>query len=111
MPTYEYECTECNIRFEKFQSIKDDPLTECPECKGRVKRLISAGVGIIFKGSGFYTTDYKKSSATSSTPSTSSSNGSSGDKKTDKKSETKSETKKEVKKETASTPSSTSSST
>lgn len=63
MPTYEYKCMRCNHNFEVFQSIKDDPVTICPKCKGDVKRLIGAGVGIIFKGSGFYTTDYKKTSA------------------------------------------------
>jgi putative FmdB family regulatory protein len=68
MPTYEYQCSRCDNRFEEFQSITADPLSKCPKCGGPIKRLIGAGVGIIFKGSGFYTTDYKKSSATSSTP-------------------------------------------
>ena len=62
MPTYEYECQDCKIRLEKFQSIKADPLTKCPECTGTLKRLISAGAGIIFKGSGFYETDYRSDS-------------------------------------------------
>ncbi|MBN1696252.1 MAG: zinc ribbon domain-containing protein [Spirochaetales bacterium] len=62
MPTYEYECKECRFRFEKFQSIKDEPLSVCPKCKGSLRRLIGSGLGIIFKGSGFYSTDYKKSS-------------------------------------------------
>ena len=66
MPTYEYECTVCSHRFEAFQKISDAPLSECPRCGKKVKRLISAGLGIIFKGSGFYTTDYKKSSAAAS---------------------------------------------
>ncbi|MCF8261437.1 MAG: zinc ribbon domain-containing protein [Melioribacteraceae bacterium] len=60
MPTYEYKCTGCNHRFETFQKITDDPITECPECKGVVKKLISGGMVPIFKGSGFYETDYKK---------------------------------------------------
>ena len=60
MPTYEYECTKCGHAFEKLQSIIAAPLKLCPECKGKVKRLIGAGSGIIFKGSGFYATDYRK---------------------------------------------------
>ncbi len=60
MPTYEYACQKCGYQFEEFQAITADPLTECPECGGEVKRLISAGAGLIFKGSGFYITDYKK---------------------------------------------------
>jgi putative FmdB family regulatory protein len=67
MPTYDYECTACGYNFEVFQKISDTPLTECPQCKKRVKRLIGGGTGIIFKGSGFYTTDYKKSSINTST--------------------------------------------
>jgi len=63
MPTYEYQCKKCNYVFEKFQSIKDEPLKRCPRCKGAVKRLIGTGAGIIFKGSGFYETDYKKKSS------------------------------------------------
>lgn len=59
MPTYDYRCLECEHAFEKFQGIKDPVLTECPECKGSVKRLIGAGAGLIFKGSGFYITDYR----------------------------------------------------
>ena len=54
MPTYEYKCLECDHRFEAFQSMKDDPLESCPECEGSVKRLISSGAGLIFKGSGFF---------------------------------------------------------
>lgn len=60
MPTYEYECKSCGNRFTKFQSIKDKSVQSCPECSGPVRRIISGGVGVIFKGSGFYTTDYKK---------------------------------------------------
>ena len=62
MPTYEYECTKCGYVFEEFQSITADPLSECPKCGHAIRRLISAGLGIIFKGSGFYTTDNKKGS-------------------------------------------------
>lgn len=59
MPTYEYLCNECSHRFEEFQSITAAPLESCPKCKGKVHRLISPGNGLIFKGSGFYITDYK----------------------------------------------------
>ena len=58
-PTYEYECLKCNERFEKFQSIKDEPLKKCPQCRGNVRRLIGGGAGLLFKGSGFYITDYR----------------------------------------------------
>jgi putative FmdB family regulatory protein len=60
MPTYEYICDNCQHEFEKFQSIKAKPVRKCPKCgKLRVQRLIGAGAGIIFKGSGFYQTDYR----------------------------------------------------
>jgi len=59
MPTYEYKCQDCGYTFEKFQSMKDKPLEKCPECNGKVQRLIGGGAGIIFKGSGFYATDYR----------------------------------------------------
>jgi putative FmdB family regulatory protein len=60
MPTYEYECQKCGHGFELFQSIKDAPKKTCPKCKGRVKRLLGTGAGLLFKGSGFYITDYRK---------------------------------------------------
>ena len=60
MPTYEYECRDCNHEFELFQSITAKPITRCPKCKkNKVRRLIGRGSGIIFKGSGFYQTDYR----------------------------------------------------
>jgi putative FmdB family regulatory protein len=60
MPTYEYECKDCGHHFELFQKMTDDPVKDCPECKGKVKRLIGMGGGILFKGSGFHVTDYPK---------------------------------------------------
>ncbi|RJP29055.1 MAG: zinc ribbon domain-containing protein [Candidatus Omnitrophota bacterium] len=66
MPTYEYECTNCGHHFELFQLINDKPLDRCPKCSKKVKRLIGGGSGIIFKGAGFYATDYKKSSSSGS---------------------------------------------
>ncbi len=63
MPTYEYKCTKTGKRFEKFQNITDAPLKTCPRCGGPVKRLISGGAGVIFKGSGFYATDSRASSS------------------------------------------------
>ncbi len=72
MPTYEYKCDSCGYVFEELQSIKDDPLSKCPKCGGKVQRLIGPGAGLIFKGSGFYLTDYKKSNTS---PSTSGGNG------------------------------------
>lgn len=63
MPTYDYACKACGHRFEHFQSMSSDPLTACPECgQDELKRLIGAGSALIFKGSGFYCTDYKKPS-------------------------------------------------
>jgi putative FmdB family regulatory protein len=62
MPTYEYECRDCGHRFEEYQSITAKPLTACPRCKGQVKRLVSGGAGLIFKGSGFHITDYRSES-------------------------------------------------
>ncbi|HUS58390.1 MAG TPA: FmdB family zinc ribbon protein [Planctomycetota bacterium] len=59
MPTYEYECTVCGHRFEEFQSITAAALEDCPKCGKKVKRLLGNGSGIIFKGSGFYQTDYR----------------------------------------------------
>ena len=59
MPTYEYECVKCKKRFDLFQKITAKPITKCKYCGGKVDRLIGAGSGIIFKGSGFYATDYK----------------------------------------------------
>ena len=63
MPTYDYQCLECGKNFDVFQKMSDELLKECPDCKGKVNRLIGSGSGLIFKGSGFYATDYKRSPA------------------------------------------------
>ena len=60
MPTYDYECNKCGYKFDLFQSITSKPSATCPKCKSKAQRLISGGGGIIFKGSGFYVTDYKR---------------------------------------------------
>ncbi len=62
MPTYDYICENCEHNFEEFQSITAEPLTSCPACSGKVKRLIGTGNGFLFKGSGFYITDYRSDS-------------------------------------------------
>ena len=92
MPTYDYECRDCGHAFEKFQSITASSIRKCPDCgKLKVKRLIGAGAGIIFKGSGFYQTDYRSSSYKKAAESdkTSASSSSSSDKKTEKTDSTK----------------------
>jgi putative FmdB family regulatory protein len=60
MPTYEYRCLKCHKEFEEFQPITAKPLKKCKFCSGKVTRLISSGAGFIFKGNGFYATDYRK---------------------------------------------------
>ena len=83
MPTYDYRCERCGHTFDAFQRMSEDALTECPQCgEHALKRLIGSGAGIIFKGSGFYETDYKRSRTES------------GSKSSETKTETKSETKK-----------------
>ncbi|MAF08983.1 FmdB family transcriptional regulator [Candidatus Poribacteria bacterium] len=64
MPTYEYKCNHCGVGFERFQSIKAQPVKDCPECeeKGTVSRLISGGAGLIFRGDGFYITENRSDS-------------------------------------------------
>ena len=62
MPTYNYKCNDCEHQFSEFQKMSDDPVKDCPQCEGEVRRIISGGSGMIFKGTGFYLTDYGKSS-------------------------------------------------
>jgi putative FmdB family regulatory protein len=62
MPTYQYECSRCGNAFERFQKITDPPAKRCPKCRGGVRRVPASGAGIIFKGSGFYQTDYRSKS-------------------------------------------------
>ena len=62
MPTYDYQCADCGYEFEHFQAMSDEPLRICPNCNGAVRRKISGGTGLIFKGSGYYLTDYKNKS-------------------------------------------------
>lgn len=62
MPTYEYRCSECGKDFEKFQRMSDEPVADCPECGKPAERRLSGGAGLLFKGSGFYITDYRSES-------------------------------------------------
>ncbi|WP_185007579.1 FmdB family zinc ribbon protein [Streptomyces sp. AK010] len=82
MPTYQYQCTACGEGLEAVQKFTDDALTECPSCKGRLKKVFSA-VGIVFKGSGFYRNDSRGSSSSSSPAAKSSSTSSSGSSSSD----------------------------
>jgi putative FmdB family regulatory protein len=66
VPTYQYACTECGHAFEQVQSFSDDALTECPECRGRLRKVFNA-VGVVFKGSGFYRTDSRSGSTATET--------------------------------------------
>jgi len=98
MPTYGYRCGNCGHQFEIIQRISDEPLTTCPKCQGKLSKMLYP-VGISFKGSGFYTTDYKgagKGSASSSNGSATTSEGGS-DSKPETKTESKSDTKPESK--------------
>lgn len=83
MPTYDYQCQKCGHRYEVFQSMKDERLTDCPleTCDGKVKRLLGTGAGIIFKGSGFYETDYRSDSYKKAASADKSSGSSGGDSK------------------------------
>jgi len=94
MPTYEYKCAACGHTFEKFQSIMAEPIKRCPSCgKAKAKRLISAGAGLIFKGSGFYITDYRDAGYKDSAKADSDAGKSGGEGGGDSKSESKTESK------------------
>ena len=92
MPIYGYRCTSCGHEFEIQQRMSDDPLKVCPKCQGRLTKMLYPA-GVIFKGSGFYSTDYKGSSRSSG-------NGSSSEGKSEGKGEAKTESKPETKSET-----------
>ncbi|OQA00476.1 MAG: Zinc ribbon domain protein [Planctomycetes bacterium ADurb.Bin401] len=103
MPTYDYRCENCNHHFEKFQSITASAMKKCPKCgKSTLVRLIGTGAAVIFKGSGFYQTDYRSDSYTQASKKESES-GTKKEEKTETKSEAKSETKTETKSETKKT--------
>lgn len=99
MPTYEYACDACAHEFEAFQSITAAPLRRCPTCgKAKLRRLISAGGGVIFKGSGFYQTDYRSESYKKAAEAeTKAAAGESGEKKSDAKPDSASATKEAAK--------------
>ena len=104
MPLYEYECENCGTRFERIQSVKDDPIRQCPECSGGVHKVFHPA-GIIFKGSGWYITDSRKSTSSAVTggdaksASTESKPANTESKPSEAKAETKTETKVESKTE------------
>ena len=90
MPTYEYKCSACGHTFEQFQSITADPIKRCPQCgKAKVKRLIGTGAGLIFKGSGFYITDYRDAGYKEKAKAESGGGDSKGEAKGDAKTEAK----------------------
>jgi putative FmdB family regulatory protein len=92
MPTYEYQCDACEHRFEEFQSILAEPIKKCPECgKKKVRRLISAGAAVIFKGSGFYCTDYRSPSYSKAAAADKNGGSANGKAETSTKTETKAE--------------------
>ncbi len=98
MPTYAYVCQSCHHEFDAFQSIKAKPLRVCPACgQTALKRLIGSGAGIIFKGSGFYCTDYRSDGYKSAASSDTGSKSKSGEKKPDAKPAATSEAKSEPK--------------
>ena len=98
MPHYDYQCEECGHVFEVFQGMNDPLLEKCPQCPGKVRRLIGAGSGLIFKGSGFYITDYKNNKTSDKSKSSSDTKNADTakppkEKKENKTAEKKSETK------------------
>ena len=103
MPTYDYKCEACGHKFEKFQRMTAAPVRKCPKCgKNKVKRLIGTGAGMIFKGSGFYITDYRSENYKSAAKADS--GGTSSETKTDSKDSTAAPAAKESKPAPASPP-------
>lgn len=101
MPTYDYLCASCNHKFEKFESMSANPSKKCPECgKMQLKRLIGAGAGVIFKGSGFYETDYRSDSYKQGKKDAKPEKTKKESKSTDKKAKTDAKPKSESKKKT-----------
>jgi putative FmdB family regulatory protein len=100
MPIYEYACTACGERTEAKQTFDDPPLTECPICGGSLRKLYSP-VGIVFKGSGFYSTDAKKKPSKAASDTKSGSDKAASETKSGSKAETKSDTKKDPPKKAA----------
>lgn len=102
MPTYEYQCQACGHRFDILQKITEGPLTRCPKCqRARLKRLIGAGLGVIFKGSGFYSTDNRRGGSNGSSSKSESKGESKKESKTESKSESSSESKSKAESKTA----------
>ena len=105
MPTYDYECDGCKHKFEQWQSFHDEALKKCPKCKkAKLRRLFGSGAAILFKGSGFYETDYNRSETYKTAEKSEKESGTKTESKQDAKSETKPETKSETKTETKSDP-------
>ena len=90
MPTYQYACTACGHQLEAVQSFADEPLTECPACEGRLRKLFS-GIGVVFKGSGFYRTDSRATASAGDKPASTSSGSSGSSNDSSKPAEKKSE--------------------
>jgi len=94
MPTYDYECSACKHRFEELQSFSDPPLTKCPKCKKKkLARLFGGGGAVIFKGGGFYETDYRRAGQTNGDGKAESGDTAKSETKTEAKTESKAETK------------------
>ena len=109
MPTYQYACTECGHQLEAVQSFTDEPLTVCPACEGRLRKLFNS-VGIVFKGSGFYRNDSRNAAKSDSSTSSETSGDKSSTEKSTSKSDSKSESSSSSPAKTESKPSSSSSS-
>lgn len=104
MPTYEYVCDACGNEFEELQSFSDKPLSKCPKCKkSKLRRLFGTGASIIFKGSGFYETDYRSESYKAGAKAEADANKPADDAKSDGKSDAKTESKTETKADTPKT--------